>query len=127
MARKEKVMSRRITETERTLGRSENYDSMSGQDQWDEDKRLGILDWDDSKSEAQKIPESRKAIPVNGSLNVIKSVYYVHICNTLVFRTTFKDSGGYERDMIVTGIESIKIAKAMAKHMGWTGEVRVLE
>ncbi len=26
--------------------RSPDYDLMSPQDQWDEDKRLGILDWD---------------------------------------------------------------------------------
>lgn len=120
-------MSRRITDTERTLGRSENYDSMSGQDQWDEDKRLGILDWDGTKPEAQNILESRKAIPANGSLKAVKSVCYVPDCFTLLFATTFKGKDGLGRTLSADGIDSIETAKAMAKHMGWTGEVRVSE
>jgi len=35
-----------LTPQERAKGRSENYHSMSSEDQWAEDKRLGILDWD---------------------------------------------------------------------------------
>lgn len=31
---------------EREKGRSENYWRMSAEEQWAEDKRLGILDWD---------------------------------------------------------------------------------
>ena len=39
---------RKITEKERLKGRSEDYNSQSAEDQWVEDKRLGILDWDGS-------------------------------------------------------------------------------
>jgi len=35
-----------ISDIERSKGRSEGYHSMNARDQWDEDKRLGILDWD---------------------------------------------------------------------------------
>lgn len=45
---KEEVTPRAITKLERSKGRSESYHQMSGRDQWDEDKRLGILDWDGS-------------------------------------------------------------------------------
>jgi hypothetical protein len=41
-----RVSSRRLNARERELGRSENYWDMSPEDQWAEDKRLGILDWD---------------------------------------------------------------------------------
>jgi hypothetical protein len=44
-------MGRKLTETEILLGRSENYYDMSAQEQWDEDKRLGILDWDSRDEE----------------------------------------------------------------------------
>lgn len=37
---------RRLNEKEIAKGRSSTYYQMSGQEQWDEDKRLGILDWD---------------------------------------------------------------------------------
>tara|TARA_Y100000310_G_C20701093_1_gene829958 strand:+ start:5269 stop:5748 length:480 start_codon:yes stop_codon:yes gene_type:complete len=37
---------RELDENEIKVGRSSNYWQMSPQDQWDEDKRLGILDWD---------------------------------------------------------------------------------
>lgn len=37
---------RRISELERSKGRSENFYSLSIEEQWAEDKRLGILDWD---------------------------------------------------------------------------------
>lgn len=119
-------MSRKLTEkeTERMLGRSGSYPYLKPEFQWAEDKRLGILDWDGTEEGARQILSARKGYSV---MSGIKSVCYVHICNTLVFRTTFKDSLGYERDMIVTGIESLKMAKAMAKHIGWTGEVRVSE
>jgi hypothetical protein len=46
MAKKLKKKVRKINDLERSKGRSENYWQMSPQDQWDEDKRLGILDWD---------------------------------------------------------------------------------
>lgn len=35
-----------ITELERHKGRSEDYYYLSAQDQWDQDKSLGLLDWD---------------------------------------------------------------------------------
>lgn len=35
-----------LTEKERAKGRSESYHDLSPSDQWAEDKRLGILDWD---------------------------------------------------------------------------------
>lgn len=35
-----------ITEKERSKGRSENYYQLPQQEQWDEDKLLGLLDWD---------------------------------------------------------------------------------
>ena len=37
---------REITQVERDKGRSSGYWELSSQEQWDEDKRLGILDWD---------------------------------------------------------------------------------
>lgn len=37
---------RKITELERSKGRSENFYSLSNEDQWAQDKRLGLLDWD---------------------------------------------------------------------------------
>ena len=37
---------RELNEKERAKGRSENYWGMSAEEQWAEDKRLGILDWD---------------------------------------------------------------------------------
>jgi hypothetical protein len=39
---------RAISDLEREKGRSENYWQKSAEDQWAEDKRLGILDWDGS-------------------------------------------------------------------------------
>lgn len=37
---------RKLDDKERDKGRSEGYWDMSPEDQWAEDKRLGILDWD---------------------------------------------------------------------------------
>lgn len=37
---------KKITEKERSKGRSENYHSLTPEEQWAEDKELGILDWD---------------------------------------------------------------------------------
>lgn len=37
---------RELDEKEKAKGRSEGYWEMSASDQWAEDKRLGILDWD---------------------------------------------------------------------------------
>jgi hypothetical protein len=37
---------RQITEKEKEKGRSENYWQLSARDQWEEDNRLGLLDWD---------------------------------------------------------------------------------
>lgn len=39
---------RKITAKEKAKGRSEDYWQKSFEDQWAEDKRLGILDWDGS-------------------------------------------------------------------------------
>jgi hypothetical protein len=41
-----KVVIKPISEIERTKGRSENYYQMSPLDKWNEDKRLGLLNWD---------------------------------------------------------------------------------
>lgn len=38
--------SRKINAKEKAKGRSENYYQLSEQEQWNEDERLGILDWD---------------------------------------------------------------------------------
>lgn len=38
--------ARSISELERSKGRSENYYDLSSEQQWAEDKQLGILDWD---------------------------------------------------------------------------------
>lgn len=38
----------KLTPQEKAKGRSEGYYEMSPEDQWAEDKRLGILDWDGS-------------------------------------------------------------------------------
>jgi len=43
---KKKKQPRRINEKEREKGRSADYWQMDVHDQWEEDKRLGILDWD---------------------------------------------------------------------------------
>lgn len=37
---------KKISLKERRLGRSEDYYQMSPEDQWEEDSRLGLLDWD---------------------------------------------------------------------------------
>lgn len=39
-------MNATLTPAEAAKGRSSHYYSLSPQEQWDEDKRLGILDWD---------------------------------------------------------------------------------
>lgn len=36
---------RKISEKERKLGRSEDYYQLGTEDQWEEDSRLGLLDW----------------------------------------------------------------------------------
>jgi hypothetical protein len=40
---------RELSELEIRVGRSESYHKLSAREQWDEDKRKGILDWDGSK------------------------------------------------------------------------------
>jgi len=40
------VSKGRLTPAERAKGRSERYHEMSPRDQWEEDKSLGLLDWD---------------------------------------------------------------------------------
>jgi len=42
----EETPSRQITELERSKGRSEDYHSLPTEQQWTQDKHLGILDWD---------------------------------------------------------------------------------
>lgn len=37
---------KKISAKERKLGRSEDYYQLSPEDQWEEDSRLGLLDWD---------------------------------------------------------------------------------
>lgn len=44
--KKKKEEPQKITNLERSKGRSDGYWQLSPRDQWDEDKRLGILDWD---------------------------------------------------------------------------------
>lgn len=39
------VSSRELTDKEREKGRSSTYYNMTPEEQWAEDKRLGILDW----------------------------------------------------------------------------------
>lgn len=46
MKDKENTKRRELDEKEKAKGRSTDYWQLSNQDQWDEDKRLGILDWD---------------------------------------------------------------------------------
>lgn len=38
--------------------RSPNYFDMSAEEQWEEDKRLGILDWDGTSGEEDERPSS---------------------------------------------------------------------
>ena len=45
-AREPKKGATKITPLEQSKGRSAGYHEMSARDQWAEDKRLGILDWD---------------------------------------------------------------------------------
>ena len=40
---------RELSELEIRVGRSESYHKLSAREQWDDDKRKGILDWDGSK------------------------------------------------------------------------------
>lgn len=40
------ITGRKLDEKEKAKGRSEGYHDMDARAQWDEDKRLGILDWD---------------------------------------------------------------------------------
>ncbi|MDO8640757.1 MAG: hypothetical protein Q7R33_04370 [Nitrosarchaeum sp.] len=47
MSRKSpQLRNRKTTALERSMGRSKNYWQKSNQEQWAEDKALGILDWD---------------------------------------------------------------------------------
>lgn len=55
---REKPMPK-ISATERSLGRSEGYHDLSPREQWDEDKRNGILDWDGTEEDAAKIVRDR--------------------------------------------------------------------
>jgi hypothetical protein len=43
------VKKRELSELEIRVGRSESYHKLSASEQWAEDKRKGILDWDGSK------------------------------------------------------------------------------
>jgi hypothetical protein len=43
---KKKQKVRKLNDKEEAKGRSPDYWQSSARDQWDEDKRLGILDWD---------------------------------------------------------------------------------
>lgn len=43
-----KPVTRKLNAKEKAKGRSRDYWDMSPEDQWAEDKRLGILDWDGS-------------------------------------------------------------------------------
>jgi hypothetical protein len=43
---KESPKRRELDEKEKAKGRSSDYWEMSPEEQWAEDKRLGILDWD---------------------------------------------------------------------------------
>jgi len=45
---------RKITKVERMVGRSDGYYGLSPSEQWSEDKRLGLLDWDGSKPKKEK-------------------------------------------------------------------------
>jgi len=44
----QKVGERELTELEKRVGRSKNYHTKSAREQWAEDKRKGILDWNGS-------------------------------------------------------------------------------
>jgi len=46
--KKPEVKKIELTEAEKAKGRSSDYHQMSAREQWEEDKRLGILDWDGS-------------------------------------------------------------------------------
>jgi len=48
-------MSRKLSATEKSLGRSEGYHDLEPSEQWAEDKRLGILDWDGSDDDAEEL------------------------------------------------------------------------
>jgi len=52
-------MSRKLTKAEVAVGRSKGYYDLSPEEQWAEDKRLGILDWDGKtfpKKEKRTVP-----------------------------------------------------------------------
>ena len=61
-------MSKKLTKAEKMLGRSGAYHLMSPQEQWADDKKNGILDWDGSKEEADKIAIKKQMGPVLGEL-----------------------------------------------------------
>ena len=48
-------MNRKLSVTEKRLGRSEYYYNFSPAMQWAEDSELGILDWDGSKKDAKRL------------------------------------------------------------------------
>ena len=40
------LSNKKITDLERSKGRSEDYYQLSAEEQWEQDKHLGLLDWD---------------------------------------------------------------------------------
>jgi len=43
---KSKKKTKKLSKAEKSKGRTTGYWGMSAEDQWNEDKSLGILDWD---------------------------------------------------------------------------------
>ena len=48
-------MSKKLSKVEKAFGRSPDYHDMTPQEQWNEDKRLGILDWDGSEQNTKEL------------------------------------------------------------------------
>jgi hypothetical protein len=116
----------KLTKAEKMLGRSEDYYSMSEKDRWEEDKRLGILDWDGTWYKADKILRLRKLMkePIPIIPKGFVGAMYVEDCYTLTILTTFKGKDGFERSLSAMGIDSYETAVAMARYLGWKGDVK---
>jgi hypothetical protein len=81
-------MNKKPTEIERLLGRSNDYYSLSAQDQWEQDKTNGILDWDGSDEHAMEfMKDNLQSIKSETILAIMRKQQY----NQTYFKDIFRE------------------------------------
>jgi hypothetical protein len=85
-------MKRELSEVEIILGRSQNYYQMTSEEQWDEDKRLGILDWDasDVQQTDRLIQKKLEEIFQNTPEGPAKEIMMTQRHNRILFKDIFE-------------------------------------